>query len=60
MRSTYHGAQRSTSLSGTHTRVGLTAPAVIAAYVNARIEDPSLLSARTEPSYADFFAAHQG
>jgi hypothetical protein len=57
MRSTHHGAQRSTSLFGTHTRVGLTPPAVIAAYVNARIEDPSLLSTRTEPSYADFFAA---
>ncbi|WP_144765165.1 hypothetical protein [Curtobacterium sp. 9128] len=59
MRSTYHGAQRSTGLFGTHPRAGLTDPAVIAAYVTARIEDPSLLSRRAEPSYADFFSTQQ-
>lgn len=55
MRSTYHGAQRNPRLFGSQPRAGLTAPAVIAAYVNARIEDPSLLSQQAEPSYADFF-----
>lgn len=59
MRSTYHGAQWSTGLLGTHPRAGLTDPAVIAAYVNARIEDPSLLSKRAEPAYADFFSVPQ-
>lgn len=58
MRSTYTGMPRTPHLGGTtHTRVGLTDPAVIDAYVERRLADPSLLSARTEPSYADFFTA---
>lgn len=57
MHSTYTGMPRQARLVGTHTRVGLTDPAVIDAYVERRIQDPSLLSARTEPSYADFFTA---
>ncbi|MCJ1715130.1 hypothetical protein ACLBWP_10490 [Microbacterium sp. M1A1_1b] len=56
MRSTYLGVQRNTRIAGSHPRVGLTAPDVIDAWVSARIEDPSLLSRRTEPSYADFFS----
>jgi hypothetical protein len=55
MHSTYTGMPRQTRLVGTHTRVGLTDPAVIDAYVERRIQDPSLLSGRSEPSYADFF-----
>lgn len=57
MHSTYSGMPRITRLSATHTRVGLTDPAVIDAYVSRRIQDPSLLSTRSEPSYADFFTA---
>ncbi|MBK0296294.1 hypothetical protein IAE22_29545 [Bacillus sp. S34] len=56
MHSTYTGMPRHTRLGGTHTRVGLTDPAVIDAYVERRIQDPSLLSGRAEPSYADFFS----
>jgi hypothetical protein len=48
---------RSSRITATHTRVGLTDPAVIDAYVSRRIQDPSLLSTRSEPSYADFFTA---
>lgn len=55
MHSTYSGMAQTARLSATHTRVGLTDPAVIDAYVSRRIQDPSLLSARSEPSYADFF-----
>jgi hypothetical protein len=51
MHSTYTGMPRQTRL------VGLTDPAVIDAYVERRIQDPSLLSRRAEPSYADFFTA---
>lgn len=57
MRSTYTGMPRQARLGGSHTRVGLTDPAVIDAYVERRIQDPSLLSGRdAEPSYADFFS----
>jgi len=55
--STYTGMPRSARLGGSHTRVGLTDPAVIDAYVERRIQDPSLLSGRSEPAYADFFTA---
>ncbi len=55
MHSTYSGMARQARLGGSHTRHGLTDPAVIDAYVERRIEDPSLLSRRAEPSYADFF-----
>ncbi|MCL9664039.1 hypothetical protein L2091_02195 [Curtobacterium albidum] len=57
MHSTYSGMPRTTRLAATHTRVGLTDPAVIDAWVSRRIQDPSLLSTRSEPSYADFFTA---
>lgn len=57
MHSTYTGMPQQTRLVGTHTRVGLTDPAVIDAYVQRRLLDPSLLSGRSEPSYADFFSA---
>lgn len=56
MRSTYLGVQQGTRPFGSHPRAGLTHPSVIEAFVTARIQDPSLLSARSEPSYADFFA----
>jgi hypothetical protein len=55
MHSTYRGMPHNARLAGSHPRVGLTDPAVIAAYVERRIQDPSLLSNRQEPSYADFF-----
>ncbi|MBT2502272.1 hypothetical protein [Curtobacterium sp. ISL-83] len=55
--STYTGMPRHARLAGSHPRVGLTDPAVIDAYVERRIADPSLLSSRSEPSYADFFAS---
>lgn len=57
MRSTYLGIEQSTRPTASHPRVGLTAPSVIEAFVSARIHDPSLLSRRTEPAYADFFSA---
>ena len=57
MHSTYSGMPRPSRITATHTRVGLTDPAVIDAYVSRRIQDPSLLSTRSEPSYADFFTA---
>ncbi|MDM7892310.1 hypothetical protein [Curtobacterium caseinilyticum] len=57
MHSTYSGMPRTSRLAATHTRVGLTDQAVIDAYVARRIQDPSLLSVRAEPSYADFFTA---
>jgi hypothetical protein len=57
MQSTYHGTTHETRFGGSHPRVGLTDPAVIEAWVAQRIEDPSLLSRRTELSYADFFVA---
>lgn len=56
MRSTYLGIEHRTRPAGSHPRVGLTPPSVIEAFVTARIQDPSLLSRRTEPSYADFFS----
>ena len=56
MHSTYTGMPRQARLGGSHIRVGLTDPAVIDAYVERRIQDPSLLSGRAEPSYADFFS----
>ena len=34
----------------------LTAPGAIDAHVGRRIQDPSLLDGRSEPSYADFFS----
>jgi hypothetical protein len=55
MHSTYSGMPRVARTGGSHTRVGLTDPAVIDAYVERRIQDPSLLARRAEPSYADFF-----
>jgi hypothetical protein len=57
MHSTYHGTSHDHRFGGSHPRVGLTDPAVIEAYVAQRIQDPSLLSRRTEVSYADFFVA---
>ncbi|MDM7884854.1 hypothetical protein [Curtobacterium citri] len=57
MHSTYTGMPRTARPTVTSTRVGLTDPAVIDAYVSRRIHDPALLSVRTEPSYADFFTA---
>jgi hypothetical protein len=57
MHSTYTGMPRTARTGASHTRVGLTDPAVIDAYVERRIQDPSLLSTRSEPSYADFFTA---
>ena len=59
MRSTYLGVQQSSRPFGTHPRAGLTPPAVIEAYVTARLEDPALLSGHREPSYADFFSVPQ-
>lgn len=56
MRSTYSGMPRTARIGGSHTRVGLTDPAIIDAYVERRIQDPSLLAGRSEPSYADFFS----
>jgi len=58
MHSTYRslssvGAGR--GLSGAVKRHGLTDPAVIEAYVNRRVNDPSLLAGAAGPSYADFF-----
>jgi hypothetical protein len=47
---------RTARIGGSHTRVGLTDPAIIDAYVERRIQDPSLLAGRSEPSYADFFS----
>ncbi|MFZ7088829.1 hypothetical protein [Curtobacterium sp. RRHDQ10] len=41
--------------TGGSLRLGITDPAVIAAYVSRRIEDPSLLSTGSGPSYGDFF-----
>ncbi|QSB23749.1 hypothetical protein [Curtobacterium sp. 24E2] len=58
MHSTYSGMPRAARIGGSHTRIGLTDPAVIDAYVERRIEDPSLLAGRAEraePAYADFF-----
>lgn len=57
MHSTYSGMPRHARLAGSHPRVGLTDPAVIDAYVERRIADPSLLSRSSEPTYADFFNA---
>lgn len=42
MHSTYSGMPRAARIGGSHTRIGLTDPAVIDAYVERRIEDPSL------------------
>ncbi|MBF4594728.1 hypothetical protein ITJ58_13275 [Curtobacterium flaccumfaciens] len=56
MHSTYSGMPRTARIGGSHTRVGLTDPAIIDAYVERRIQDPSLLAGRSEPSYADFFS----
>lgn len=41
----------------TYRRFGLTHPAIIDAYVNRRINDPSLLTSAAGPRYADFFTA---
>jgi hypothetical protein len=57
MQSTYRTTSHDTRFGGSHPRVGLTDPAVIEAYVAQRIQDPSLLSRRSEVSYADFFVA---
>ncbi|MCA5924754.1 MULTISPECIES: hypothetical protein [Curtobacterium] len=57
MLSTYSGMPRAARTGGSHTRVGLTDPAVIDAYVERRIQDPALLTRHVEPSYGDFFAA---
>lgn len=57
MRSTYQAFPQSGRLGGTHRHFGLTDPAVVNAYVNRRVNDPSLLSTDVGPSYADFFAA---
>ncbi|MGN7192086.1 MULTISPECIES: hypothetical protein [unclassified Curtobacterium] len=57
MHSTYTGMPQRARIGASHTRVGLTDPAVIDAYVERRVQDPSLLSRRSEPSYADFFTA---
>ncbi|PCN48863.1 hypothetical protein Csp2054_04625 [Curtobacterium sp. 'Ferrero'] len=56
MHSTYTGMPRHARIGRSHPRAGLTDQAVIDAFVERRIEDPSLLSQRSEPSYADFFA----
>ncbi|OIH99648.1 MULTISPECIES: hypothetical protein [unclassified Curtobacterium] len=56
MHSTYSGMPRVARIGSSHTRVGLTDPAVIDAYVERRIADPSLLAGHVEPSYGDFFA----
>jgi hypothetical protein len=57
VRSTYQSFPQGGRVAGTHRRFGLTDPAVMDAYVSKRIDDPSLLSGPTGPSYADFFAA---
>jgi hypothetical protein len=57
VRSTYQSFPQSGRITGTHQRFGLTDPAIVNAYVNQRVNDPSLLSGSTGPSYADFFAA---
>ncbi len=57
MQSTYAGMPRLAAVGRSHPRVGLTDQAVIDAFVQRRIEDPSLLSKPSEPSYADFFSA---
>lgn len=57
MHSTYTGMPRQAAIGRSHPRIGLTDQAVIDAFVQRRIEDPSLLSTRSEPSYADFFTA---
>jgi hypothetical protein len=57
MHSTYQGMARTSDLTGMHRRFGLTDPTTIETYASRRAEDPSLLSASTGPSYADFFAA---
>jgi hypothetical protein len=57
MHSTYQGLSRQkTTIAGAN-RFGLTDPAVIEAYVNHRLNDPTLLSPQSGPSYADFFLA---
>lgn len=51
------GGAVQTSHFSTWSQNRLTPPEVIAAYVERRVNDPSLLSAeRNEPTYADFFA----
>jgi hypothetical protein len=57
VRNTYQSFPQSERITGTHQRFGLTGPAIVDAYVNQRINDPSLLSGLSGPSYADFFAA---
>jgi hypothetical protein len=57
MHTTYQGMTHSARVAGSHPRGGLTDPAVIDAYVQHRIEDPSLLSRRAEVRYADFFSS---
>ncbi|PZF53291.1 hypothetical protein DEJ23_14810 [Curtobacterium sp. MCSS17_008] len=58
MHSTYSRMPRRARLAGSHPRIGLTDPAVIDAYVERRVTDPSLLSrSSSEPTYADFFNA---
>ena len=55
MHSTYQGLPDSSRPFGVHRSSGLTDPAVLQAYVEHRIADPSLLSSAAGPSYADFF-----
>lgn len=55
MHSTYQGLPDSTRLRGSQRASGLTDPAVLQAYVDHRVADPSLLSSPAGPSYADFF-----
>jgi hypothetical protein len=56
MHSTYQAMPQTLRRAGTHRGFGLTDPTVIESYASRRAEDPSLLSAGTGPSYADFFA----
>lgn len=55
MLSTYQGLPDSSRAPGSHRASGLTDPAVLQAYVEHRVADPSLLSSPAGPSYADFF-----
>ncbi|WIB76989.1 hypothetical protein DEJ28_15225 [Curtobacterium sp. MCPF17_002] len=57
MRSTYQSLPQTRRLPGMHRRFGLTDPATLTAFVDQRVNDPSLLSTGAGPSYADFFAA---
>lgn len=56
--STYRGLPDDAKLRGSYRRYGLTDPARIDAYVNRRLNDPSLLAPAAGPAYADFFKSH--